>query len=439
MKTRKVLAACLLAVILLAVSPAGAESPPLITTPRLPEGMSGIHYAFRLLAEGEQPMVWGYASSEGAANSFPDGLDLSESGVISGTPLHSGDYEFALNVTNPAGTATAVFALHLAPFDESRLRQGGQDKQIIGEGDDPLVGLSNGMNGGRLTLQGETAYFIDARGYLNSLGAPFREKPTRLFGAVKYAHIDANEALLFYYHRYLDSEATAKAGQSVYVTYIAADPIAARGRYSLRDLRQPDLSDLKVTRQVLLYIGYDGVMGLVQLDTRAGSDLRTYFQGREVKADHAFPYNGRAWFRQAGTGWLFCAPLDGQVAKPLIPEKVLCFTIAPLADGPRLIFTNAEKKLFSADLGGGDRQPLGKLYASQVNANRDSLFFADAKKGNRLTMIKQDDPASPVQLSSFGVDQIYAFDHYVAFQKKGTRFLYLLALDGQAEPVLISK
>ena len=82
---------------------------------------------------------------------------------------------------------------------------------------------------------------------------------------------------------------------------------------------------------------------------------------------------------------------------------------------------------------------MGTLKASALNANDSHVFFADAANGNRLSMFAADDPDEVVLLTDMAADQIYAFDNCVVFQKKGSKSLYLLALDSGDDPVLISK
>jgi hypothetical protein len=205
------------------------------------------------------------------------------------------------------------------------------------------------------------------------------------------------------------------------------------------NLRVKDFSDLKITNEIVLYIGYDGVMGRVIIGNKAAADLRTYYGGKEVKVDHALPYNGSVWFRQAGTGQLYRAALDGQLAIRLTEEKALCFTLAQLGDEVRLLYADAQQQLHSIGLTDGDKQPVGTLKASALNANEEYVFFADAKNKHRLSMFRKDDPGEIILLSDMAVDQIYAFDNYVAFQKKGSKSLYLMALNSEGKAVLISK
>lgn len=436
---KKALILILLTALLAPALPAGAEILPHTVTPVLPEGMSGIRYANRIHVLGDQPMLFRFHGAQGIANTFPDGLQLSESGMVSGTPGVPGDYQFAVTITNPAGTATAVVSLRIVPYDEGKLAKGGERADIIGAGGDAPAGLANSMNGGRVTMQGDTVFFIDAKGYLCSLDAPFTGKPVRLFSALAYANIDSNDTTLYYYQRYLDNEATKSAGQSVFVTRIAQDPIAGKGRSTLANLRAKGVSDLKATKEVLVYIDPQGVMNRIILKNKDAAELRTYYAGREIKADHALPFNGSVWFRQAGTGHLFKAALDGQLAIRLTQDKVLCYTIIERGGEPRLLYADADRQLYSLSPSDDVRKPMGTLKASALNANGSHVFFADAANGDRLSMFPGDKPDEAVRLSDMAADQIYAFDNYVAFQKKGSKSLYLLAFNSGEEPVLISK
>ena len=74
--------------------------PPLITTFKLPEATRSDRYVARLTEEGGQvgPYVW-----HRIAGSLPNGLALSVSGDISGTPKRAGTFRFVIRVTDPLG------------------------------------------------------------------------------------------------------------------------------------------------------------------------------------------------------------------------------------------------------------------------------------------------------------------------------------------------
>ena len=416
-----------------------AEQKPIITTTSLPQGMSGVHYGLRILAEGEQPMRYAHAGSEGAAGSLPKGMKLSDSGILSGTPTVPGDYAFSVRVTNPAGSSYISYSLHIGPYDESKLNPGGTEMSLLGEGQDSLDGVANAINGGRVTRQGDTLYFLDRKGYLYSLDAPYDKKPTRMFSALKYQSLDSTPDTLYYYQRYLDNEATRQKGVNTFVTRIAEDPIVGKGRNTLLSLYWEDFSSLSVTGEVLLYIGYDHVMGRVGLERRGAQDLRMYHAGREVKADLAIPFNGKVYFREPDTGHLYSAWLDGELAVPVVNEKVIAYTIGKLDGGYRLYYAAEDKSLYSVDLSGGDKQPVGDLKASQLNANERYLFFADAANKNLLTMIPFGDPANTTVLSDQAVDQIYTFEQSVAYQRSKPKDLYVVQLGTDDAPVRIIK
>jgi hypothetical protein len=430
MKRNRIIA-WLLTVLLLGVLPVlAAEQKPVIGTTGLMEAMSGTYYGNRIVAEGERPML--FAITGGL---LPKGLTLSESGILTGVPQYPGDYTFTMRVTNPAGSSYANYNLHVAPYDESRMQQGGQDSGIIGSGQDSLNGVANAINGGRVTMQEGSVFFVDAKGYLYQWASPFEKKPSLLFKPREYRQLDSLPNMLYYWQHYLDNEATVTNGKPTYVTRLVYDPIVGKGRDTLLSMRLKDCSSLSVTPQVALFIGYDHVMTRVGLESKRGTDLRVYHSGEEIKADQVFPYNGKAWLRQVKTGHLYSAWMDGQLAQPLVQEKVLCYTLGPSADQPLMYFADSKKALWSVSLDGENKQRVGELKASALNANEHYVFFADAGKKNVLTMFPKDNPAELTRLSDFAVDQIYAFEGYVAFQKKGTKQLYLLALGTEDKPL----
>jgi len=74
---------------------------PVITTTVLPEGTVGISYFASLEADGDCPITWSKESGE-----LPEGLILSEEGIISGTPTASaiGAFDFTVKATNIIGS-----------------------------------------------------------------------------------------------------------------------------------------------------------------------------------------------------------------------------------------------------------------------------------------------------------------------------------------------
>src|SRR5205085_348094 len=83
-----------------------------ITTASLFAGIAGSAYSQTLGASGGTP-PYSWALSSGV---LPDGLNLSLTGTISGTPLNSGTFGFSVQVTDSAGSkATKPFAIHIEP------------------------------------------------------------------------------------------------------------------------------------------------------------------------------------------------------------------------------------------------------------------------------------------------------------------------------------
>lgn len=432
-RTFRILMILLAVLLMMPQAPILAEQKPIVTTKALVAGMSGVFYGNRILAEGERPMLFAITSGD-----LPKGLTLNElSGILTGKPAYPGSYAFRVRVTNPAGSTYVDYRLNIAPYDESQMAQGGEDEAVIGAMEDSLTGVANAVNGGRVTMQEDTIYFVDRKGFMYSLSAPFTKKAKKMFEPRKYAHMDSRPNMLYYYQQYLDNEASAQQGRNVFVTRIVKDPIVGKGRDTLIDLGLDYCHSLSVTGEQLLFIGYEGVMVRAPLNGRRAIDMRVYHDGEEITADLAFPFNGRAYFRQEKTGWLYSAWLDGQLAKPLVTEKTLCYTLANLSGNTRMVYADSKKQLFSVSLEGGDPQALEGLAVTALNANEEYLFFADAANKNRLSMVSWEQPDEAIQLTDFAVDQIYAFENHVVCQKKGGRELYILPLDNPGEPVRI--
>lgn len=80
---------------------------PTITTTSLSNGNVGRPYSFILKATGSDSITW---SLEEASN-LPNGLRLSNDGVISGTPTSQGTSEFTVEASNKYGSDSKVFML----------------------------------------------------------------------------------------------------------------------------------------------------------------------------------------------------------------------------------------------------------------------------------------------------------------------------------------
>ena len=79
---------------------------PQITTLSLPGRWIGTVYNERLEATGNGNMVWTLESG-----ALPSGLSLSSAGVISGTPMESGTFNFIVKATNGAGSDTKALSI----------------------------------------------------------------------------------------------------------------------------------------------------------------------------------------------------------------------------------------------------------------------------------------------------------------------------------------
>ena len=82
-----------------------------IITTAVPNGQLTVPYSFSFSAQGGQtPYTW---TSQGGV---PDGLTLSNAGVLSGTPTKAGQFSLSVQVADPAGAkASASFTLTIGP------------------------------------------------------------------------------------------------------------------------------------------------------------------------------------------------------------------------------------------------------------------------------------------------------------------------------------
>lgn len=88
---------------------AAFEVPASVSTTELPEGMKGNPYNATVAAQdGTPPYTW-------SADGLPDGLTISESGDISGTPTETGSFDVAFTATDGGGTvASKTLSLYIS-------------------------------------------------------------------------------------------------------------------------------------------------------------------------------------------------------------------------------------------------------------------------------------------------------------------------------------
>ena len=92
---------------------------PIITTTSLPYGILGTAYSQTLAATGSS-ITWTLASG-----ALPAGLELSTSGVISGTPTTDGQFTFTVNAANDVGSRTQSLTIAVAiPLTENQWADG---------------------------------------------------------------------------------------------------------------------------------------------------------------------------------------------------------------------------------------------------------------------------------------------------------------------------
>lgn len=402
----------------------------------LPDAMVGVHYYTRVKATGTPEPVITIAQNPYGNYYFPQGLSLDKDGSISGSPKKAGAYVFVLNAHSGTTDATQEFVINVLPFDEAALKQGGGDPDIVGMGMDDITGVANGINGGRVTMHGDTAFFVDPKAFLYRSEAPYA-KASLEYKAAGYAWLDWLVDDIYYYHRYLKANTSLVAVfKSTYVTRIVRDPAQAKGRDTLVELKEP-IADLSVTDTILLYIQNDHMMR-ASMRTGKPTTLRAYSQGAEIRVDHAFPFNGFAYFRDMGSKRLYRMPLDGQVAEPLTPSAAGAFTAAIMNGEPVLVFADTVGQVYTMPLQGGEASPVEGIHASALNADGQYVYFANQADKNRLYRLIPGSAEDAEKLGELSVDQIYVFAAHVAFEQAGGKKLYILPLGG-GEAVKLGK
>lgn len=428
----------LAALLLLAMAGAQAEgTAPKFTTTRLLDAMAGVYYHIRLDAKGDAPLAYSFYSNPQGGNAFPNELEISSEGVISGTPKYAGTYTFSIQVSNKSGVDRTQLTLKVKPFDESTLEAGGKNPDIIGAGQDPIAGVANVLAGGRVLIYADTAYFTDIKGFLYSAAAPFKKAELR-FKARAYAWLDANGDTLYYYQRYLDNKATATAKQAVYTMRIASDPLGAKGRGTLTALGREGLANLSVTDKIALWTQAEGMLMRVSLKGGSPVPLRVYYKGQALAADMALPHNGYVYFR-ALDGLLYRAPLDGQIAQPLTREKITAYTLAGSPGQEALYWTDRKNQLYRAALDGEAATAIEGVRASALNADAQHVYYINPADKGHIWRFACDGQSAPEAVCQTPAKGVYVFDGYIAFEAKKGRALYALSLTQGAQPIRLGK
>lgn len=445
----KRLTAILLMTLLLAGAalPACAAAMPAFTTnERLPDAMVGIYYSTRVEGVAHGPLEFSLPSNPYGNYALPKGLSLQKNGQIYGTPKTAGDYEFVVQAKIAYVTATQVFRIRVKPFSEDALNPGGSNARIMGSGNDDITGVANGPNGGRVTMHGDVAFFIDGKNFLRESDEPFK-KSALSYKASGYAWLDVLENDLYYYHHYLAQKGDPllsitdaagvqiTPGKKTYVTRIVQDSVRRKGRNTLVVLKKP-IMDLSVTETLVMYLQNDAMLR-ASLDSGKPLLMRAYAGGQELKVEHAFPFNGYAYFSGTGGG-LYRMPLDGQVAQKLTEKKVGAFTAGVMDGGYVMVFADQNKALHLMPLEGGEAGVLEGLSASALNTDDQYIYFANAADKNRIYRFRAGSGEAPERLSEMSAKSLYLFHNYLAFEDAGSKALYIMPKAG-GEAVRLTK
>jgi hypothetical protein len=429
------------------VLPACAAAMPVFTTnERLPDAMVGIYYSTRVEGVAHGPLTFTLPSNPYGNYTLPKGLSLQKNGQIYGTPKAAGDYEFVVQAQIAYVQTTKVFKIHVKPFSEDALNQGGSNARIMGSGNDDITGVANGPNGGRVTMHEDIAFFIDSKNFLRESAEPFK-KSALTYKASGYAWLDVLANDLYYYHHYLAKKGDplisitdvagmqVTPGKNTYVTRIVQDSVGRKGRNTLVVLKKP-IMDLSVTDTLVMYIQNDAMLQAT-LDSGKPRIMRAYADGQELGVAHAFPFNGYAYFSGTGGG-LYRMPLDGQVAQKLTGNKVSAFTAGVMDGSHVMVFADQSKTLYLMPLEGGEASPLEGLSASALNADDQYIYFANATDNNRIYRFKVGLAEAPERLSEMSAKSLYLFHSYLAFEDAGSKALYIMPKAG-GEAVRLTK
>jgi len=92
---------------------------PEIITETLPDANLGVPYSFTFEATGTTPITWSLSGGSSIA-----GLTLSTTGILSGTPIIEGTFDFSVTATNIAGSDTKGFEITIggSNIDELRIK-----------------------------------------------------------------------------------------------------------------------------------------------------------------------------------------------------------------------------------------------------------------------------------------------------------------------------
>jgi hypothetical protein len=109
----------------------GGGLPPSISTTTLPAGSVGVAYGATLQASGgTTPYTWSIATASGP---LPTGLTLTSSGVISGSPVTSGNFGFTVAVTDAAQNTSQASLSILISQPGGGVGVGGFNAQFVSQ------------------------------------------------------------------------------------------------------------------------------------------------------------------------------------------------------------------------------------------------------------------------------------------------------------------
>jgi len=126
-----------------------AGTKPTISASTLPEASASTYYSYQLVANGTYPMTWSVSGK------LPDGLTLSESGLLSGIPSKAKSFKFTAKASNEYGEDSKSFTITVyepVNISTASLKDGTLGKSynatMKAKGTKPITWSAEGLPGG---------------------------------------------------------------------------------------------------------------------------------------------------------------------------------------------------------------------------------------------------------------------------------------------------
>ena len=267
---------------------------------------------------------------------------------------------------------------------------------LSGDAGEPITGVANAVNGGRVAMGKGALFFVNKDRYLMECSPPF-QKSERAYGAVEYACLDTLNNDIYYFHHYLAEKGQRPSYFTIvgrgqyydpgkppkYVTRVVRDSIRQKGRTALVHVTEK-IRSLSVTQDAVYYVLMNSLVK-TDISGKRTQEIPIYYQGQAMDVHYVFPYSGYAYFNGKNDGLLYRVPLSGQQAERLSEQQVGGFTIAKKGAQDVLLFSDAKSNLYSWPLDGSSApQVMEGISASALNADENYAYFTNAANGHKV-------------------------------------------------------